>query len=176
MGAFLHIGLRIRLSMSKDEFAEQTADIMHELESVVDLSIYESSETAHELVWSIKPTLLEKELVPFLRKQFRLLADEGPTNDHQRVLAELGAIKTVDELQNWCTLTRSYPVRWNGYDSLTLGQGRRRRHVAVEQLVFVSEGKIIMEEWGGILDYIERLITLANPEYGLAKAACISIV
>lgn len=158
--------------MSKDEFTEQTADSMHELESVVDLSIYESSETAHELVWSIKPTLLEKELVPFLRKQFRLLAD----NDHQRILAELEAIKTVDELQNWCALAQSYPVRWNGYDSLTLSQGRRRRHVAVEQLVFVSEGKIIMEEWGGILDYIERLITLANPEYELAKAACISIV
>lgn len=34
----------------------------------------------------------------------------------------------------------------------------------VEQLVFVSEGRIIMEEWGGILDYIESLITLANIE------------
>jgi hypothetical protein len=45
----------------------------------------------------------------------------------------------------------------------------------VERFVFASAGKINLEDSGGVFDYFEALIALANPEFDLAKAACVSI-
>ena len=146
------------------------------MKSVTDLSIYDELETAQEMIWLIKSDLLERELVPFLKKQFTLIPNEYLIRDREQVITELQSIRTVDELQSWCDVANSSAISWNGCDSLTIEQGRQRRHVRVEQLVFVSAGKIIMEEWGGILDYMESLIAQANSEYEIAKAAYISVV
>lgn len=175
MGTFLHIGLRARLSASKAESPAQTDALRTHLRNAIDLSIYDEQESDNEFVWSLKPDLIENELVPFLRKQFSLIPSEGKRDSRQETLAELTSIKTVAELETWCEEAESYIGHWDGYDSLTIGEGRQRQRIAVETFVFVSEGKIMMETYGGVFDYFETLIGLANPEFQLAKAATVSI-
>jgi hypothetical protein len=175
MGTFLHIGLRVRLSASKPDSPAQRDALRTQLANATDLSMYDEQETAGELVWTLKPALIERELVPFLRKQFSLIPAEGRRSVREEMLAELAPIKTVDELQTWCDETESYFGHWDNYDELTIGEGRQRQHIAAETFVFVSEGKIMMETYGGVFEYVENLIALANPAFQLAKAASVSI-
>lgn len=176
MGAFLHIGLRARLSAQKRDSVEQMADLRQRIGDTIDLSVYDELETDDKLVWSVKPALLERELIPFLRKQFTLIPSDYATQEREEMLQELQSIKTVDELKNWCNNAESYISHWNDYDSLTIGEGRQRQHIPVEVFVFASAGKISMESSGGLFDYFESLITLSNPEFDLAKVACVSII
>jgi hypothetical protein len=153
------------------------ADLRQRIGATIDLSIYDENETDGKLIWSLKPALLERELVPFLQKQFTLIPADYHTNQGREItLQELKPIKTVDDLENWCETTRSHINHWNDYDSITIGKGRHRQHIPVELFEFASAGKISMEESGGLFDYFESLIALANPEFDLAKAACVSII
>ena len=175
MGAYLHIGLRARLSIDKASKSSQDDNLKKLLGAEIDLSLYDEQETPTKLVWSLKSGLVEQELVPFLRKQFDLIPSPHETANREEMLTELQVVKTLQDLEDWYDASDSYVGRWNPYDSFTLREGRDYHHVSVATFVFLSEGKIIMEESGGIFDYFERLIALSNPEFLIAKAASVSI-
>ncbi len=175
MGAYLHIGLRARLSVAKASNSAQTDKLKKLLAAEIDLSLYDEQETSNSLIWSLKPSLVEQELVPFLRKQFNLIPDPHETASREKMLTELQGVKTLQDLEDWSDASDSFVGRWNPYDSFMIREGRDYHDVSVATFVFLSEGKISMEECGSILDYFERLIALSNPEFLIAKAASVSI-
>ena len=175
MGAYLHIGLRARLSVGKTSKSAQDGNLKRLLGDEIDLSLYDEQETPDSLIWSLKSGLIEQELVPFLRKQFSLIPSPYEAISREKMLTELQAVKTLQDLEDWYAAGGSSVGRWNPYDSFTIDEGRDYHHVSVATFVYSSEGKISMEEWGSIFDYFERLIALSNPEFLIAKAASVSI-
>ncbi|MBC7569164.1 MAG: hypothetical protein H7319_05460 [Spirosoma sp.] len=175
MGAYLNIGLRARLSVTKTSDSAQTDNLRKLLSDEIDLFIYDEVETPNQLIWSLKASLVEQELVPFLKKQFDLIPNPNKIADREEMLTELQTVKTLQDLEDWYDTNESYVGRWNPHDSFTIHEGRSYHHVSVATFVFLSAGKISMEGWGSIFDYFERLITVSNPEFLIAKAAAVSI-
>lgn len=175
MGAYLQIGLRTRLSIAKDSESSKNDELKKLLGSQIDLSIYDEQETSNRLLWTLKPSLIEQELVPFLQKQFDLIPNANEVADRNEMLTELQAVQTVQALKDWYDSSELYVGGWNPYDSLTIRAGKGYQHLAVETFVFLSEGKISMEQDGGIFGYFETLMVLSNPEFEIAKAASVSI-
>ncbi len=174
MGAYLHIGLRVRLSVSKTSKLAQADNLKKLLGDEIDLSLYDEQKTPDSLIWSLNSGLIGQELVPFLRKQFNLIPSPHETAEREEMLTELQAVKALQDLEAWHDTSDSYIGHWHPHDSFTIKEGRDYHRISVATFVFLSEGKISMEEWG-IFDYFERLIALANPEFLIAKAASVSI-
>ncbi len=135
-----------------------------------DMSGFTAYEDADELRWTLPKVLIEDGLVPFLRAQYALFGHRAP-KDPEAVLSrivEAGSYDRILALAEGRSLSE-FQASTMG-EILSLGLSRDRLPVRAKVLVYLVEGKAIMEGYGQLFAYVEALIRLQRTQFPIAAA------
>ena len=181
MGMYLATGIVQKIVIYKKQIKYQdiTVDIIiQQLKKELDLNFYYFNENIEEYCWTIKPKMLEENLIEFLDTQFQVYTDKKDS-DMQKVIAKLTETKSFNQiielassksLAHFQLLEEIFRyikvVRTNGFSE----------HVEViySLISYFLDGKIIMECYGNILRYFEGNIRLQRNKYSIVD--CVKVM
>lgn len=136
----------------------------------LDLSMFIAHEDADELRWALPRELVEAGLVPFLRAQYALLGRHAP-RDPEVILARIAGAGDYEGIVALAK-TGSMPE----FQTSTLGEmvsiapSRRELPVRANVLIYLIEGKAIMECYRQLFTYIEALVHGQKDQFPIAAA------
>lgn len=184
MGQYLAIGLRINAAVRKEdvekhrEEGRSADDILSLLEARYRLAdIYERREKDDYYVYSLKRDLLDKEYVPFIEKFYALRYPGDEKLDSAAAAKELkGRADTCSRLallekKRFQTYQKGYDVDYFHPDKWCPGSICFHSYNAILSI----DGKIIMECYADLFDFIRRSTAAQMPEFELAKALTVWI-
>lgn len=176
MGTYIQIGIctEVRLDKAAPAAAKLTLDeaVGWLQREYVDLSIFDRHDAADEIRWTLPAKLLEEGLVPFLRAQYALLGDGGGPKDAEAILERIAQAGTRDGI---LALAKEKSIPYfqrntiRDYASLA-SPSRGRPRVETEILIYLVEGKAIMEQYRSLFGYVEALIHRQRGEWPIAAA------
>lgn len=175
MGTYIQVGVCIDLRVAKEDLArlkitrqEAARQISADL---VDLSPFTEAEEADAVCWTLPPEIVERDLVPFLRAEYALLPAGAMDKPVESVLAEIagaGGYAGIVKLARGRSLCDFQSSRIQEYLPVA-----RRPRVQAEVLVYLVEGKAILEEYGRLFGYVRALIRGQAGESPIAKAVAV---
>lgn len=183
MGQYLAIGLKIKTAIGKKEVAkhldEMTLDdIFKEIEKEYHLEdIYVRQETEDYYVYTLNEKLLDKELIPFLEKFYHLRYQDGDDYDAPDVIEELSNIPDTPSRLAILNEKRfqTYQVG-DDYDYHRVdGNWNYKVPIYNTYAILSLDGKILMECYYGVFQFLRRCIIAQMPEFKLSKALSIWI-
>jgi hypothetical protein len=174
MGAYIQIGVCTEISLDKSSLGgtkmtrEQATSALNR--ELLDLSLFEQNEDERSIRWTLPGALVEEGLVPFLRAQYALFQGYG-SQDPEGVLHRIAEAGSYDQI---LALARgkSMPAFQAGSvgDYLSLARWQNRMHVRVKLLVYLVEGKAILEGQQQLFGYIEGMIHAQKARFPIAAA------
>ncbi len=175
MGQYLSIGIVQEISISKNRElnAENLSDLTTKLHQEVNLNKYIFLEDERSYSWTIKDEYLEQNIAIYIEDQFNIY---GLAAKYKTFLSKLAAIKSGKEIKAYATRKEEY----NFHSTICLG------YIHIESLYdpimiqyglicFISEGKIIMECYDGILGYLSKIIQSQQDKYPIADCVRVMI-
>ena len=174
MGAYVQVGVCTDVSVDKAALAgakltvEEVARVL--CNEFVDLALFTEHEDGGAIRWVLLDSLVEEGLIPFLRAQYALLGRAGP-KDPEAVLDRIRQAGSYEQIRGLAATRSMWEFQANTMRaSLHLGF-QRRLPVQASALVYLIEGKAIMEEYRRLFDYIEALIRQQKGLFPIAAAA-----
>lgn len=163
------VGICISFSVNKENY--KLEEVETALSKKYYLPNYECREIDSVWKWELKEDLFNSSFTDFVLQQFELYG-EAHLEGIEMLTTEL---LTCTNKQDFIDLAMSedhYHFQWdNGgeseWASIVLG-----KHIDInyECIILFSEGKIKMEGWEDIFQYLSKQIGLANPDFPIAKA------
>lgn len=182
MGQYLAIGLRLKVAMNKKDLDNRqdgvtSDDVFSRIEKKCNLNeIYEKTEKENYFVYSLKEDILDKELIPFLRKFYSLRYPNDTDYGTARVIEEL---EKIQDTSSRLTILRErrYPTYQDGdefdyYEIKGLWDSVR---ISCSNAILSLDGKIIMECYGDVFAFFRRCIISQMSEFKLAQALSVWI-
>lgn len=183
MGCYLAIGLKIKTAIGKKEISKHLdkmplEDIFKEIEKEYHLEdIYVRQETEDYYVYTLDEKLLDKEFIPFLEKFYQLRYQDGDNYDAPNVLEELNSIPD--------TPSRLALLNKKSFQTYQMGSDNDYHRVNGSWIYEVPiyntyailslDGKIIMECYNEVFNFLRRCIIAQLSEFKLSKALSIWI-
>ena len=182
MGQFLATGLVTKMSVSKqkmekgkitlDEIREKLENNFH-----YDLSIFDEKEEDEYIVWSLNNKLMEKELIPFLKKfLYKINYYTQNTDNVIRELENNTADKWLEIAEN--RSLEYFQIDEYGEDEYIYFANKDFRpsiKINSTSIMFSAEGKIIMEEYGTQFNFYKYCMVQTYKEFKIASALRIYI-
>lgn len=136
----------------------------------LDLSMFDAHEDADELRWTLPRELVETGLVTFLRAQYALLGRHAP-RDADAALSKIAGAGSYEDIVALATAQPTPELQMGTLgDTLSIGPTRARLPVHSNVLIYLIEGKAIMEEYRQIFTYMEALIHGQSGRFPIAAA------
>jgi hypothetical protein len=174
MASYIQVGVCTDVIIDKADFARAriTRDeaVQKLTGELLDLSMFIEHEDADELRWTLPGELVETGLVPFLRAQYALLGRHAPRDPE----ATLALIAGAGGYEGIVALARARPMpefqAGTLGEILSIGPARRALPIRTDVLIYLIEGKAIMEEYGQLFAYMEALIHGQKGQFPIAAA------
>lgn len=178
MGQYLTIGIATKCSTSKEDLQKHkitTEELLVKMQEEYHFepSIYDMTETEDRYVFNLKPTILEKQLLPFLKKLYPKLY-LGSSIDYTEII-ELLESSAPDTWLDWLKDNGEEAFQLDSYgtsDYLYFDKPFRPYiRLSFSNIIMLSlEGKISMETYGRQFTFFKYCLQEAFKEFSLAKA------
>lgn len=174
MASYIQVGICTDVIIHKADLARaritQDEAVQSLTSEFLELSMFIAHEDANELRWTLPRELVETGLVPFLRAQYALLGRHAP-QDPEATLATIAGAGGYEGIVALAK-ARSIPELEVGRlgDFLSVGPARRELPVRTEVLIYLVEGKAILEEYRQLFTYMEALIHEQKDRFPIAAA------
>lgn len=175
MGQYLCVGICRNITIYKEELKGATApDIATKtLQENFDLDLYDKSEDDTSLSWNIKKDVLENGLLDFLKAQLEICCGDKDNSDLYELIRQAKTYENIiARAKDKCD--EHFQEEYFSQREINLGFGRWGK-VHYEIIVFLIAGKIMMESYGGLFNYFEKMICLQKDKYPLAGSVKIFI-
>lgn len=165
MGQYIQAGICYRIKVSKREMELSKVsydDIIEALTKEIPIDLYKVDEVESGYIFSLKDEILENGNLPeFLMEQYKLLnADEDRVED---IIDKLKDLSKANDIINFAKEKRYQNFQYSCvYDNIYCTIWRHRVMAEYESIIFMTEGKIIMECYRNFLRYIENIIKNEN--------------
>ncbi|WP_297424645.1 hypothetical protein [Clostridium sp.] len=165
MGQYIQAGICYRIKISKEEMKRSKVsyeEIIEGLAKEIQINIYEVNEIESGYIFSLKDEILENgNLQEFLIEQYKALdVDEDKMID---IVSRLKELSKVNDIIDFAKEKRYQNFQCSSvYDYIYCTIWRDRVMVEYETILFMIEGKIIMECYRSFIRYIENLIKKSN--------------
>lgn len=175
MGQFLCVGICRKITIGKKNLKMESdqENFVKALGERFDLNLYDSSEDEMELRWDIKRDVLENGLLDFLKAQFESCCNEVEYLD---LLETLRSAKTYENIIALAEdkYDEKFQEDYTTEFDIELGFGRS---VGVNYaiIIYLLQGKIMMESYHTIFKYFDRMIRLQKGKYPIAGAVKVFI-
>jgi len=165
MGQYIQAGICYRVKVSRAEMERSKVsyeEIIEGLAKEIPIDLYEMNESESGYIFLLKDEILENgNLQEFLIEQYEALnVDEDETRDIIGKLKELSKVVDIIDLAKEKRYQNFQYSSVCEYIDCTIW--RCRVMVEYESIIFMIEGKIIMECYRNFLRYIENLIKKSN--------------
>ena len=165
MGQYIQAGICYRIKVSSTEMERSKVsyeEIIEGLAKEIPIDLYEMNESESGYIFLLKDEILENgNLQEFLIEQYEALnVDEDETRDIIGKLKELSKVVDIIDLAKEKRYQNFQYSSVCEYIDCTIW--RCRVMVEYESIIFMIEGKIIMECYRNFLRYIENLIKKSN--------------
>jgi hypothetical protein len=162
MGQYLAVAIATKMTIHTSTALKRALtpqDVIKTLGGKVD--IYDFAETKDAWTWTIKQSVVEAELLPFLETIYANLYGVG-SSDYEDVLARLRELPPAE----WLTFTENEgfeAFQANDYgESYTLSVPDKSRSTEIEMneqsIILALEGKISMECYGQLFGFFQTAI------------------
>lgn len=159
MGQYIQAGICYQIGASKKDMNRSDVkidDVKKELGKELSLDLYESGENESEYFFSLKPEIIEKnDLSEFLSEQYKLLNVDKKYSDG--IISRLKETGSAEDIINLAEQKEFANFQDSGTRGL-IECGWNRIAVGYCTIIFMLEGKILMEAYNDFLLYVERLI------------------
>lgn len=177
MGEYIQAGICNRINVSKREMEQNRVnfeELKEGLAKEVALDLYEVEEFESAYIFSLRDDILENgDLVKFLSEQYELL--NVAKDRAEKIIDSLEGLHKADEIIELADQKRFENFQSIGvYDNIYCTMRERRVMVEYEMMIFMLEGKIMMESYRRFLRYIENLIVKSS-SYQLSGAVKVLI-
>lgn len=172
MGQYLSFGICLQLKAHDPRKQANTDALKKTLSSqtALNLSNFVRSDNEQSVQWDIDPDILTQELYDFLRQQYSLYYENAPDQgDYASILGVLGQQPTRQAIEKLAEDKRYVNFQLDDYYRETCYIEDTRVALSYKIIILFTEGKIMMETYGGMFDYIQRLLPLAFPDVRLAQ-------
>ncbi|MCP4134840.1 MAG: hypothetical protein GY754_27950 [bacterium] len=176
MGTFMEIAVCVNISIDKTQksFEKNGLDnVIGPLGDRFDLSLFNIKDSKDYIEWKVKKELLEKQLTPFLVRQFSYFLDPY---DSGEAIEELSKCKSSNDIialaeeQEFQCFTLH-----NDFDGMRVGKWGDYVQYSYDKIVYCMDGKILMESYRGIFHYLEQMIRLQKEEFPIAGVVSVGI-
>lgn len=146
-----------------------------------DLALFELQENQKEFNWTLKNSVFEWDLLPFLEKFYpSFYQSKDEINHYQTTLAELYKNPNTESWLNFMEEGGSYFFQKGDACELDYfryfnGSSYSWLSVYYETIILTSTGKISLEMHGGLLRYLGESTQLRFSEFPLAKCLKVHI-
>ncbi len=174
MAAYIQIGVCTEISLDKSSLGgtkmtrDQATSALNR--EILDLSLFEENEDERWIRWILPRALVEEGMVPFLRSQYALFQGYG-SEDPEEILAQIAEAGSYDGI---LALARGKSIpafqASSVGDYLSLVRWQNRMRVRVNLLVYLVEGKAILEGQDQLFGYIEGMIHTQKTTFPIAAA------
>lgn len=166
MGEYVQAGICYRIKVSKREMERSKVSYQEAIEGLlkeVPVYLYEVREVETGYIFSLKDEVLEKGQLPeFLTEQYKLFNDDE--DKAGEIINKLKGLNKADDIIEFAEKKRYQNFQYSSiYNNIYCGIWRERLMIEYELMIFLLEGKIIMEGFNKFLSYIEALIKKDNP-------------
>ena len=174
MGAYIQVGVCTDISLSKAALArahltkeEAAGKLAREF---LDLTLFVEHEDADEIRWTLPRDFVEEELAPFLHAQHGLFG-HCASKDSGAILDRIAKAERCDRVISLAE-ERSTRERQAGTlrEILPVGLARERLRLRASILVYLVEGKVMMESYTRLFAYMEWLIHEQKGRFPIAAA------
>jgi hypothetical protein len=174
MASYIQVGVCTDVIIHKADLARaritQDEAVQKLTGEFIDPSMFIAHEDADELRWALPGELVETGLVPFLRAQYALLGGHAPRDPEATLamIAGAGGYEGIVALAR----TRPMPEFQAGTlgEVLSVGPARRALRVRTDALIYLIDGKAIMEQYRQLFTYMEALIHGQKERFPIAAA------
>ena len=183
MGRYLVIGITTEMAFKKSEAIKQFDTLESASEFVeqnyAPTEVFNKEENDEYIGYSIKPELLETELVPFLNVFYDSRFQEGDyqLKHKQEILNDISQQSTADAIINLAKKKKYECFQddpyWDPY--WIEGKGWDYLRISTSGISLSFDGKIIMEEYGSLFEFFQDLIKAKFGKYLIAKAIRVTI-
>lgn len=165
MGQYIQAGICNRITVIKREMEQNQVNFEEFKEALakeVSLDLYEVEEFESAYIFSLRNDVLENEgLVEFLAEEYELLnIEKGRAKEIIDNLKGLNKADDIIELAKKKKFENFQSI--SVYDNIYCTMWERRVMVEYEMMIFLLEGKIMMECYKRFLRYIENLIVKSS--------------
>ncbi|OOM09415.1 hypothetical protein [Clostridium saccharobutylicum] len=177
MGQYIQAGICHRIKVSKREMEQNRVNFEEFKEGLakeVSLDLYEVEEFESAYIFSLRNDVLENgDLVKFLVEQYELL--NIAKDRAKKIIDSLKGLNKADDIIELAEHKKFENFQSiSVYDNIYCTMLEHRVMVEYEMMIFMLEGKIMMECYRRFLRYIENLI-VKNSSYELAGAVKVLI-
>jgi hypothetical protein len=174
MASYIQVGICTDVIIHKADLARaritQDEAVQNLTSDFLDPSMFIAHEDTDELRWALPRELVETGLVPFLRAQYTLLGHHAPRDFE----ATLSRIAGAGGYEGIVALAKAEPMP--EFQMGTLGEllsvrpFRRELPIQTNVLIYLIEGKAIMECYRQLFTYIEALVHGQRDRFPIAAA------
>lgn len=177
MGQYLDCGIATEIIVEKRR--NSTEKILEKIKNKIDLNIYNISQNDELVCLDIKEDVFEKYAIPFIEEQLEMVKSNLTTEKELKSLKNLEELKgkSYEELIKISNEKSNYFFQrlegnrfCNDVSYLTDGD------IAYADVIsYISDGKIYMECYHDIFDYIRKLI-IKSSKNPIRTAAVVTII
>ena len=177
MGVYLGLGIVNDLEIEKNERLDNLDKAFETMG--VDKKLYElTAENKYSYRFRLKKEILKDELIPFLEELWEYFYKrEEETIKKQEIKNKIEEVLKSDNFEGFENIY-SYMFQLVSsqepeYIKLPFGEYSR---IYYKSFIFYSEGKIMMETYGGCFDFLQKMVQQNFSQYKLSKAFKVSFV
>jgi len=180
MGAYLTTSILTKFSVGKSNLELIEGDTKTKYKLIqkelikTDLDFFNIFETDSTIIFEIKESILEKELIPFLEVFFKDFHGEDETESKLII----DSLKGKKEAQKWIQIAKNKEYQnyqMDSYGSAILYQGFNKIIVNYNSITIAMEGKIMMESYGQHFSFMESLIKKCYSDFQLSNLVMVNI-
>lgn len=178
MGRFLMIGLKLGVAIRKDYIRKHISSmhtedyILNQMIAKLRLESFKKVEYNDYYDFELDKELLDKELITFLKRFYSIRYIGKSKFESDAVISKLESLSTIDErlklLEDKSYQSYQEDTRY-GYFYID-DCGFFEIPYYVSEMVLSMDGKIIMECYGGVLDFFRRCIVSQLADLKLSSA------
>lgn len=182
MGTYLAVGVRVKMSVQKDELTESKVTPEQLVKSYYegpDAELWEYHEENNVVKILLKPSLLQSQLYGFLDAQFDLMNLRNlDKKEAEETLHSVHACKSYEEILDFAESGRSpFLQRSRNMDYYYLNEWRSQYiRIYYEMLIFLMEGKVMMESYKTAFEYLTSLLRNQRDKFSIAGALEVAII
>jgi hypothetical protein len=176
MGQYIEIGVCTEVRVAKAHLRRyklSLAELREALQEELGLHLFDEVETEAEHVWQIQERLLTQGFAEFLRHQ-RAMTRQMSRPEAEAFLVALEACQSAAEVHALIE-SEAYSeafVLWRGRSREDLVVGRWKHRVPAELIVllYLLEGKVIMECYQNLFRYLRSALAYQKVEHPIVEA------
>ena len=183
MGRYLAIGITTNLALQKKKAENAFESIQNAIKYVEDnyapLDIYDRTENEEYVMFKIKKTLLETELIDFLGDFYAArMSFNGKSGECDSLISTLKEAHTAEEIMSLAADKRWEHFQKDSYWEAICIRDELWHRVYLERegIDLSLDGKILMECYGGLFKFFTSLVQEKFNKYSLSKALRVTIM